>query len=261
MLEIDKNQLISVFDAYVSTYDMENIRIKLKRDHTLRVAEICEQIAKSLDMTEFEIKYCWLMGLLHDIARFEQVKQFNTFNDRASFSHAEFGCDLLFKEKLIDKFFPNADDFDFTLLEKAVRCHSDYIVPENYNETERLFSNILRDADKIDIIKVITETPVEVTYGASWNVIVQQTFTPAVLEIFKQHRTIPRSIGKKNIDLLLGFSSFVFELVFPESKKILVKQGYIFKLLDFPSTNPENQKEVDFIRREIETFLECDNHS
>lgn len=256
MLEINKKHLVSVFENYVSNYDVSNIRIKLKFDHTLRVADVCERIARSLDLTDFEISYCWVMGLLHDIARFEQVKQYNTFKDNLSFPHAIYGCDLLFKERLIDQFFPNAGDFDFSLLEKAIRCHSDYVVPENYNKIEHLFSDILRDADKIDIIKVITETPMEVIFGASKEVVEQQTFTSAILDEFKKHRTIPRSIGKKNIDYYPGFASFVFELVLPESKKILVEQGYIFKFLDdFHFQNLETQKDIEFIKQEVKTFL------
>lgn len=261
MLEINKRQLISVFDKYVSNYDISNIRIKLKYNHTLRVADICERIAKSLDLTEFEIDYCWVMGLFHDIARFEQVKQFDTFKDSQSFSHANYGCDLLFKERLIDQFFPSAGDFDFSLLEKAIRCHSDYIVPEDYNETEHLFSDILRDADKIDIIKVITETSKEVIFGASMEVLEQQTFSPAVLDEFKKHRTIPGKIGKKNVDYYPGFASFVFELMIPESKRILVEQGYIFKFLDdFHSKNSETEKDIEFIKQEVKTFLKRDCH-
>ena len=48
--------------------------------------------------------FAWLLGLLHDIGRFEQVKRYNTFNDSQSVDHAELGADILFKEGLIDRF-------------------------------------------------------------------------------------------------------------------------------------------------------------
>ena len=37
----------------------------------------------------------WLLGMLHDIGRFEQIRCFGTFNDGMSVDHAELGADIL----------------------------------------------------------------------------------------------------------------------------------------------------------------------
>ena len=51
-------------------------KIKLKIDHTYRVAGLCQRIAESLGLSEPDVDIAWLLGMLHDIGRFEQIRRF-----------------------------------------------------------------------------------------------------------------------------------------------------------------------------------------
>ena len=101
---INRKNVINAFAEYVRNYDSSDEKIKLKIDHTYRVAGLCQRIAESLGLSEPDVDIAWLLGMLHDIGRFEQIRRFGTFNDVQSVDHAEFGADLLFKEGLIRKF-------------------------------------------------------------------------------------------------------------------------------------------------------------
>jgi HAD superfamily hydrolase (TIGR01509 family) len=101
---INRKNVINAFAEYVRNYDPSDGKIKLKIDHTYRVAGMCQRIAESLGLSESDVDIAWLLGMLHDIGRFEQIRRFGTFNDAQSVDHAEFGADLLFKEGLIRKF-------------------------------------------------------------------------------------------------------------------------------------------------------------
>lgn len=101
---INRKNVINAFAEYVRNYDPSDEKIKLKIDHTYRVAGLCQSIAKSLNLSEADVDIAWLLGMLHDIGRFEQIRRFGTFSDADSVEHAEFGADLLFKEGLIRKF-------------------------------------------------------------------------------------------------------------------------------------------------------------
>lgn len=101
---INRKNVINAFAEYVRNYDPSDEKIKLKIDHTYRVAGLCQRIAESLGLSEPDVDIAWLLGMLHDIGRFEQIRRFGTFNDVKSVDHAEFGADLLFKEGLIRKF-------------------------------------------------------------------------------------------------------------------------------------------------------------
>ena len=101
---INRKNVINTFAEYVRSYDPSDGKIKLKIDHTYRVAGLCQDIARSLGLSDSDVDIAWLLGMLHDVGRFEQIRRFHTFNDAASVDHAEFGADLLFKEGLIKKF-------------------------------------------------------------------------------------------------------------------------------------------------------------
>lgn len=101
---INRKNVINAFAEYVRNYDPSDEKIKLKINHTYRVAGLCQRIAESLGLSEPDVDIAWLLGMLHDIGRFEQIRRFGTFNDVQSVDHAEFGADLLFKEGLIRKF-------------------------------------------------------------------------------------------------------------------------------------------------------------
>jgi len=71
------------FIKYTNNYDLQNDNITRKIGHSIRVMEISESIAKDLDLTKEQIELATLIGLLHDIARFEQMKRYASLGVRA----------------------------------------------------------------------------------------------------------------------------------------------------------------------------------
>lgn len=100
-LIINRDQVKKAFAQYVHKYDAEDEKILLKIRHTYRVAEISERIAVGLGLSAYDTDLAWLIGMLHDIGRFEQLKQYGTFVDADSIDHAHFGVELLFRDGLI----------------------------------------------------------------------------------------------------------------------------------------------------------------
>lgn len=100
-LIINRDQVKRAFAQYVHKYDAEDEKILLKIRHTYRVAEISERIAVGLGLSAYDTDLAWLIGMLHDIGRFEQLKQYGTFVDADSIDHAHFGVELLFRDGLI----------------------------------------------------------------------------------------------------------------------------------------------------------------
>ena len=101
---IDRKNVEDTFKKYTDNYDTSDEKIKLKVDHTYRVAALSERIAISLGLDKADTDLAWLIGMLHDIGRFEQLKNYGTFSDADSIDHAHYGIKLLFDEGLIWKF-------------------------------------------------------------------------------------------------------------------------------------------------------------
>ena len=76
---IDFNKIQKAFENYVNDFDINNGMINLKIIHTYKVVELSEYIAKDLKLSEEDIELAKLIGLLHDIGRFNQAKIYNSF--------------------------------------------------------------------------------------------------------------------------------------------------------------------------------------
>lgn len=275
---INRKNVINAFAEYVRNYDPSDEKIKLKIDHTYRVAGLCQRIAESLGLSEPDVDIAWLLGMLHDIGRFEQIRRFGTFNDVQSVDHAEFGADLLFKEGLIRKFaegyyeecelarsgneeaeqiIKNNEHHnkDTGLLEMAIRQHNKYRVKEDLTERQRMFCDILRDADKVDIFKVNADIPMEIIYDVTTEELKNGVITKEVLESFYKKETVLKSVRRSAVDHIVGHISLLFELVYKESYRQAKEQGYVYKLLDFKSDVPEVNAEFDDMRKYVDEFL------
>ena len=143
-----------IFKKYVENYNLDNDKIKLKYDHSLRVCELCKDIAISLKLNEEDVKIAELLGLLHDFGRFEQIKLYDTFDDQKSVNHAILGIEELEKYGF-DKFVE--DKKIQNLITKAILNHNKTFIENGLTEKELLFCKIIRDTDKIDIFNIIKD--------------------------------------------------------------------------------------------------------
>jgi len=253
-MNIDRKKALDAFREYTADYDVSDEKVKLKIDHTYRVCGLCQQIAAQSGFDENDIELAWLTGLLHDIGRFEQLKRYGTFIDAQSIDHAEFGADILFQEGKIRDYIEEASEDE--LLEKTVRCHSAYRVPANYTAREKKFADLLRDADKIDILKVNIIVPIEEIYNVTTYDLKHCKVTEEVMQAFFEEHAVLRSLKKTPVDNLVGHISLVYELVYPISRRLVYEQGYLDKLMDFQSELSETNAQFAKIREKMTAYME-----
>lgn len=252
-MTIDRKKVKNVFKKYTDNYDTSDEKIKLKVDHTYRVAALSERIARSLGLGDDDTNLAWLIGMLHDIGRFEQLKNYGTFSDAESIDHAHYGVELLFEDGFIEKFVSENSELD--ILRTAIWNHSAYRVEEGLSDRVKMFCNIIRDADKIDILKVNYDVTLEVIYDVTTEELKNSGVTDEVMKAFMEHHAVLRSLKKTPIDNLVGHAALVFELVYNESFKIVKEQGYIEKMLSYVSDNQDTVKKFEIMRNDMNKFL------
>lgn len=250
---INREKASRAFEDYMQGYDTADKKVKLKIEHTYRVCELCETITKQSGFDNDEIEIAWLLGLLHDIGRFEQLRRFGTFIDAQSIDHAACGADILFHEGRIRDYIE--DRSEDILLEKAVRFHSAYKLPKELTLREQKFANVLRDADKIDILKVNIIVPLEEIYNVTTKELKNCKVSDAVLKAFFEEHAVLRSLKKTPVDNVAGHISLVYELVYPISYEIVYKQGFLEKLMDFQSDLPETNAQFTQMREKMNTYI------
>lgn len=247
-MKINRQKALDAFNNYVAHYDVQNEMIRLKMEHTYRVADLCEQIARSIPLPVEDADLAWFTGLLHDVGRFEQLRSYGTFNDAESIDHALYGAQILFDEGKIHDYIEDATEDELAFIRRVISCHSAYRVPGDYTAREHQFADILRDADKIDILRVNVDFALEDIYNVTTEELESAEVTPAVMDSFAEHHAILRSLKRTPVDNIVGHISLVFELVYPYSRQTVQEQGYLTRLLNFQSKNPTTVKQFAVLR-------------
>lgn len=241
---MDFNLIDSEFKKYVSNFNFDDEKISLKYYHTLEVANICYEVAEALGLSKEDKDLAKLIGYLHDIGRFEQVATTNSFKDKVV-DHADNGVRLLFEEGLIRRFIQE-DKYD-EIIKKAVRNHNKYKILDSVNDREKLFANIIRDSDKIDIFRVRTKY-----YHNEMKLIPS---IKVVEELKREHSILLNDIKNKS-DSLLCVMAFIFDFNYKESIQILKKKGYYSNFLNSIEVSKDNEAIFKEIKEKLLKKLE-----
>lgn len=229
----DREKARDVFLRYASQYDTQNILIRQKIEHTLRVAELSDRYAKALGMCATDTDFAWLLGLLHDIGRFEQVQRYGTFLDARSVDHAELSADILFPGGLMEQFPQEGLPENWRgIAETVIRQHNKLKLPEKLDGRTRYFAELLRDADKTDIFRVLADIPLEDRLENSGTS--SQTngeASPEVMACVWAHRCVPAAVRRSRFDRRVSHCCMAFELVFEVSRRTVREQGWLRELL------------------------------
>ena len=230
------------FIKYTENYDLTNDRIKGKQTHSLRVMEISKQIAERLGLSQEDVELATLIGLLHDIARFEQYTRYNTFRDLESIDHGDLGAEILQKD--IRKYI-ETDQYDDIII-KAVKNHNKYKIEAGLTAKEELFSKIVRDVDKIDIFY---ESVVMFWKGKEEQV-EESIISKDTTEQFENLLQIKKQRNESVIDNVIRVIAFIFDMNFKPSFQILKEEDYINKILNrYDFKDGYTKQKVEEIRR------------
>lgn len=249
---IDLEKAVKEFLIYTNNYDLTNPKIELKKHHSLRVMECSKEIAQSIDLNEEHINLATLIGLLHDIARFEQMKRYNTFFDPISIDHGDLAVDILEENNFIRKFAKD-DKYD-EIIKVAIKNHNKWQIQDGLEGEDLLYSQIIRDADKIDIFWEGKELFWK--QASEIEAIEKSNISDDVYEKFLNHLPIKREKHHTPADRIVLFMAFIFDLNFKYSFKTILENNYINIILDrFDFKNPETKAQFLNIRKKSIEYL------
>jgi len=227
----DLARLKTWFDEYVSGYttnDSEyNYPFRLKIDHTKRVCENIIMIGKAVNLSDDELILAETMALFHDIGRFEQYARYSTFRDIDSENHAKLSLRQMAVHGVLSK---NTAD-EKRLITKAIGYHNVATLPDVKDEKELFYMRLLRDADKLDIWKVVIDYYHERDHFQSTaielNLLDDPTWSDHILEAV-MNKKIARMKDLKTLnDFKLLQISWVFDLNFAPSFKAVENRKYL----------------------------------
>lgn len=239
---------IKKFNDYAHQFEVNDNKVNIKITHTMGVVKISEYIARKLNLSEEDIELAELIGLLHDIGRFEQAVRYDNYDDYDTLDHAELGAEILFKDGFIREFI-DTDKYD-NIIKKAIKNHNKYEIEEGMTERELLFTKIIRDADKTDNFDVKQYQDFESLFKSSEQEVQNEKITDEVWNEFLQEKTIISSHRKTNMDKWLSYIAWIYDYNFFPGLQYLKENDCINKVINRLDYKNEVTKERMELARE-----------
>lgn len=228
------SELTKLYDGYVDGYrepdgTMPKL-MRLKRIHTGFVVKNAELIADGEKFDAETREAALAAALLHDTGRYEQIKVYNTFRDSDSVDHAVFSHDIVKEKGWLDALVPDARKRDAIL--NAVLYHNRRDIPEGLDKLTEVCSHTVRDADKLDIFRVL-EDQVEHTdwkgdSRAFWNLAVNAPPNPVVVDCIEKGLPVDYQHIKSLSDFVLIQVGWMLSgLHYRTSRRICRERGHL----------------------------------
>ncbi|MEZ5335274.1 MAG: HD domain-containing protein [Methanolobus sp.] len=245
------------FSKYVSDFysddEFVNENIRLKEEHSIRVCENASLIALAENLDDANIYLAKTIALFHDIGRFEQFRKYRTFRDSDSENHALLGVKVLREENVLS-ILPGSEQ---KIILAAIANHNKRILPDIADKEILFHSQIIRDADKLDIYKILTDYFEVRKKSPNPALELELPDTPGyssdlVGELFENRVAVMKNIKTCN-DMNLARLAWVFDMNFAETLRLVREQKYIDK---FISTLPQTE-EIKMLEKHLESVIDA----
>ena len=251
---IDLKKALKNFKEYLNNYDLNDPKIKLKAVHTYGVMDLSEYIARDLNLDEENLKLAQLIALLHDIARFEQLKQFGMYEDYITFDHGDLAVKILFEDGLIRNFIEDSR-YDNIIL-KAIKNHNKLNIEVGLNDLELLHAKIIRDADKTDNFRVSAVDSFDAILNSTREKLEHDVITEKIYNDFMSSKVIINHERKTDMDNWVSSIAFIFDYNFSSGLKYLKEKDYINIIVNRIDYKVEDTKEkMETIRKHALQYI------
>ncbi|MBQ7477425.1 MAG: HD domain-containing protein [Selenomonadaceae bacterium] len=230
---------------YTEDEEVQN-GICLKELHTGYVTAHSRELAAHLGLDGHHRQLAEIVGLFHDVGRFRQYTLYKTFNDSRSEDHADLGLKVLDELPFMKKLTAE----DEAVVRFAIGNHNKKEIAPTEDKWKLLMAKIIRDADKLDIYRVLR--PYLTGKGAEGapnfiKVDAAQEISPDFMEIFvaggqADYHQI-RTHGDRKLVRLL----WVYDINFSWTLQRVVEAGYVDDII--ASLEPRNDRLEMGIRR------------
>lgn len=243
------------FNAFLDEFDREDDKVKLKIVHTYGVVDAAYKIALRMELKQEEVLLAELIALLHDIGRFEQLRQFGSF-EPTTMDHAAYGVELLFGEKMMIRRFIPEDSWD-DVIRYAIARHSDYQLEKTGDRETDLQAALIRDADKLDNCRVKLEEPVEVLLGVDAKIVGEQEISDKIWQTCMERRSVLSADRVTKMDYWVSYVAYFFDINFPATAAVILEQNYIAHIVGrIPYSNEETRGKMEMLQRMAEVHME-----
>lgn len=266
-----KDKHIDIFMGIVNVYQKELSNIEDRSEykkylkmyqwkivHSNQVAKLCIELATrevfdevmpameiyttknmyngKYQLNEKGIYIAYLCGLYHDIGRFYQIARYHTEDDSKSpIDHGNLGFEIIGT----DKGFNDSDltEQDKEIIKKTILYHNRYELRDDITNDVNYFCCLLRDADKIDILKGLIDGNIPLNSKS------KDPVSTEVINNFDNKVMVVNKNIKNSNDRIARFFSFYYDIKTLAAKNYLEKEKIFLKLYH----KLKNKKVFDYL--------------
>ncbi|WP_372807596.1 HD domain-containing protein [Pontiella sp.] len=240
-LQAVRRHFMAYANGYLAQAGAMRPMMELKREHCAFVARNCKELATVNGWPAQDVNTAEALGFLHDIGRFPQLEEFGTFLDAKSIDHGERGWQAIRESGLLDEVEPQLRD---ALLD-GVRHHNGRTIPEGLPENHYRWIKLIRDADRLDIYRVVYDAIVNEELEAhpeiGLGLRLEGDPCPELIERILQGDPPAYTDLKTFSDFLLLILSWVGQMGYPATLQIMRERGIVGQ---FAAHLPTGQPQV-----------------
>jgi len=139
--------------TFRETDPMHQRSLDLKKEHTARVIAVMNRLTRTLRLSKNACRVASVTALFHDLGRFPQYRRYRTFRDPDSENHAKLSIRELTRYRVLHSLEPE----ERHLIGRAIIFHNRLCLPDRLDPVTLLHSRLIRDADKVDILRVMAD--------------------------------------------------------------------------------------------------------
>jgi hypothetical protein len=243
------------FDGYVGGFRFPDAalqgNIQVKIDHSKRVCSEISFLGRSLGLDEPGLRFAETAALFHDVGRFEQLSRYMTFSDHHSVNHAELGISVLESEGVLERL-PRPDREE---LYCVIRNHNRFEIPMSESGFRLTMSRLLRDADKLDIYRILIEY--YRNGGGEDNTVAlglrdTREISPEVMKDLTAGRLVLSEHLRTIDDFKLMKMGWVYDLNFPASFAAVRERKYLEAIRDALPDSDEVRRAYERVRSHLD---------
>lgn len=216
-----ETRIMKIFEQYIKKFDMNKGNIKSMYFHSLKMMELCKDIATSLGIfNEEEIILCELIGLFHDIGSFSQKRKSCILDDEDQINKT---IDILFeKDKLIREIIEDTKYDD--IIKLSIYCQNKIGLPKGVDNKTLHYCMIIKDAHVIETFRMITNYPY-------MDMHIDNYPNDLVYNDFRKFKVVNSKVSDNDADKILEVMSLVFGIYYTYSFRILKEELCVNKLV------------------------------
>lgn len=257
---MEQGQLDSLkewFEAYVAGFygddEFVNANIELKEEHSKAVCGETMRLAEKLGLTDSQKRIALAVALLHDVGRFEQFRKYRTYNDARSCNHSLLAVEVISRQKILE----GLDKRERWFVETAIKHHGDKELPQGLDNQTLLYCRLIRDADKIDIYRVVLEYYQQYlndpqSFKLEIELPDEPWYSDEVIQKLLNGEKIDYRILKTWNDCKLIQLSWVYDVNFTPTLERIKQRGFLEKLFDFLPAN----EDIEQVRKKVLEYVD-----